>query len=29
MKEWLILAEQSLNKIWDNPKDEKVWKKYL
>lgn len=26
---WMILAEQSLAKIWDNPKDEEVWKKYL
>ena len=26
---WLILAEKSLAEIWDNPKDEEVWKKYL
>ncbi len=26
---WMILAEQSLAKVWDNPKDEAVWKKYL
>ncbi|MBI4141383.1 AbrB/MazE/SpoVT family DNA-binding domain-containing protein [Candidatus Woesearchaeota archaeon] len=26
---WMLLAEQSLKKIWDNPKDEAVWKKYL
>lgn len=26
---WMFLAEQSLKKIWDNPKDDAVWKKYL
>lgn len=26
---WMILAEKGLAKIWDNPKDEEVWKKYL
>lgn len=26
---WMAIAEQSLKEIWDNPKDEKVWKKYL
>jgi len=26
---WLALSEISLKKIWDNPKDEKIWKKYL
>jgi len=26
---WMMLAEQSLRKIWDNPKDDAVWKKYL
>ena len=26
---WMILAEKSLAKVWDNPKDEEVWKKYL
>lgn len=26
---WLALAEESLKEIWDNPKDKKVWKKYL
>lgn len=26
---WMILAEKSLNKIWDNKKDDKVWSKYL
>jgi len=26
---WLALAEQSMAKLWDNPKDEKVWQRYL
>lgn len=26
---WLILAEKSMKKIWDNKKDDKVWGKYL
>ncbi len=26
---WLLLAEKSMAKIWDNPKDEKTWKKYV
>ncbi|MCR4327046.1 MAG: ribbon-helix-helix domain-containing protein [Nanoarchaeota archaeon] len=26
---WLILAGKSLDKIWDNKKDEKAWEKYL
>lgn len=26
---WLILAEKSMKKIWDNKKDDKVWEKYL
>ncbi len=26
---WLAVAEQSLRELWDNPKDEKVWKRYL
>ena len=26
---WLALAEQSLAEIWDNPKDDEVWSKYL
>ncbi len=26
---WMLLAEQSLKKVWDNPKDEEVWKRYL
>ena len=26
---WMLLAEKSLNKIWDNKKDEEIWSKYL
>jgi len=26
---WMILAEKSLNKMWNNKKDEGVWAKYL
>lgn len=26
---WLLLAEKSLSKIWDNKKDDETWKKYL
>jgi len=26
---WLILAERSMNKIWDNKRDDKMWEKYL
>ncbi len=26
--EWMILAEKSMERIWDNKKDE-VWNKYL
>jgi Arc/MetJ-type ribon-helix-helix transcriptional regulator len=26
---WLALAEKSLEKIWDNEKDAKIWDKYL
>lgn len=26
---WISIAEQSLKEIWDNPKDDKVWQKYL
>ena len=26
---WLALAEQSLNNIWHNKKDEKAWGRYL
>ena len=26
---WMILEEKSLKEIWDNPKDDKAWTKYL
>ena len=26
---WMILAEKSMNKIWDNKKDDEVWSRYL
>lgn len=26
---WMILAENALKDIWDNPKDDKIWTKYL
>ena len=26
---WIALAEKSMNKIWDNKKDDKVWSEYL
>lgn len=26
---WLILAEKSLTKMWDNKKDDEIWNKYL
>lgn len=26
---WLVLAGKSMDKIWDNKKDEKDWEKYL
>lgn len=26
---WMALAEKSLQKIWENKKDDKVWNKYL
>jgi Arc/MetJ-type ribon-helix-helix transcriptional regulator len=26
---WMILAEKSMSKIWDNKKDDDVWSKYL
>ena len=26
---WLIIAEKSMKKIWDNKKDDDVWNKYL
>ncbi len=26
---WLIVAEKSMKEIWDNKKDDKIWRKYL
>ena len=26
---WLNLAEKSMKKMWENPKDEKIWSQYL
>ena len=26
---WMILAEKSFKKIWDNKKDDEVWNNYL
>ena len=26
---WLILAQKSMEKIWDNPKDDETWSEYL
>ena len=26
---WLIVAEKSMKKMWDNKKDDEVWSKYL
>ncbi|MHA1585332.1 MAG: ribbon-helix-helix domain-containing protein [Promethearchaeota archaeon] len=26
---WMILAEQSLEEIWDNKEDDKIWQNYL
>jgi metal-responsive CopG/Arc/MetJ family transcriptional regulator len=26
---WLILAEKSMKKMWDNKKDDETWNKYL
>lgn len=26
---WLVIAEKSMKKLWDNKKDEKIWNKYL
>jgi len=26
---WMILAEKSMAKIWDNKKDDETWEKYL
>lgn len=26
---WLAVAEKNMAKIWDNPKDKKIWNQYL
>lgn len=26
---WIILAEKLLNNLWDNKKDDEIWKIYL
>ena len=26
---WIILSKKSLNKIWNNRKDDKVWNRYF
>lgn len=26
---WMVLGEKSMEKIWDNKKDDEVWNKYL
>ncbi len=26
---WMIMAEQSMKKIWDNKRDDKEWSRYL
>ena len=26
---WMLLAEKSMKKIWDNKKDKGIWEKYL
>jgi len=26
---WLIIAERSMNEIWDNKQDDEIWSKYL
>lgn len=28
-KAWIALGEIALAKLWDNPKDEETWKRYL
>lgn len=28
-KEWLALGEKAFAKVWDNPKDEETWSKYI
>lgn len=26
---WLVIAQKSMEKIWDNKKDDEIWGKYL
>ncbi len=26
---WLAIAEKSIEKMWDNKKDDRIWKRYL
>jgi len=26
---WMLLGEKSLKEVWDNPKDDKTWSRYL
>jgi len=26
---WIALGEKAFTKVWDNPKDEETWKRYL
>lgn len=26
---WMMVAERSMKKIWDNKKDDEIWSKYL
>ena len=26
---WIIMAEKSMKKVWDNKKDDEMWEKYL
>ncbi|MBD3204042.1 AbrB/MazE/SpoVT family DNA-binding domain-containing protein [Candidatus Woesearchaeota archaeon] len=26
---WLMIAEKNISKLWDNPRDEEIWSKYL
>ena len=27
--EWLVLVEKTMKKIWDNKKDDEIWREYL
>jgi Arc/MetJ-type ribon-helix-helix transcriptional regulator len=26
---WMVLAEKSMNKLWNNKKDDEIWSRYL